>query len=109
MSTPTTLTADPDAIVLDLNAESGEAAVRLLHERLVSVRPDAVVDARVFLQDVLSRMQIAPVCIAGDIALPHARTDSVSRLLLAVARARKPIPFDADHPAVRLVFLIGTP
>lgn len=108
MSAPTGFIAEPDAVVLDLEAETGEAAVRVLHERL-SAGSDAVIDAKKFLADLKVRMRMAPVCIAADIALPHARTNSVSRLVLGVGRARKPIPFDPLHQEVRLIFLIGTP
>jgi mannitol/fructose-specific phosphotransferase system IIA component (Ntr-type) len=109
VSSPTAVLLDPDAVVLDLLAESSDAAVRGLHQRLSIQRPDAIVDSARFLDDVFARMRLAPVCIAGDIALPHARTDSVSRVVLAVARTAKPIAFDAEHPAVRFVFLMGTP
>jgi mannitol/fructose-specific phosphotransferase system IIA component (Ntr-type) len=105
---PTELIAEPDAVMLDLRAESGEEAVRLLHERLTAVS-DAVIDPPQFLLDTLARMQVAPVCIADDVALPHARTNAVSRMTLAVARTAKPIAFDPQHPRVQLVFLIGTP
>ena len=94
--------------MLDLEAETGEEAVRVLHERLASIS-DAVVDAPNFLRDLTLRMRLGPVCITDDIALPHARTNAVSRMVLAVGRSREPIPFDPLHPAVRLVFLIGTP
>jgi mannitol/fructose-specific phosphotransferase system IIA component (Ntr-type) len=108
VSLPTEFIAEPDAVMLDLQAASGEDAVRTLHGRLVAVS-DAVVDAPQFLADVLARMLLSPVCIADDIALPHARTNAVSRMVLAIARAPGPIPFDPQHPGVRLVFLIGTP
>jgi mannitol/fructose-specific phosphotransferase system IIA component (Ntr-type) len=108
VSSPTNLIAEPDAVVLDLDAETGADAVRALHARLAEVS-DAVVDAPKFLQDLNQRMLLAPVCIADDVALPHARTDAVSRIVIAVARTRQPIPFDSTHPAVRLLFLIGTP
>ena len=108
MSSPTEFVAEPDVVILDLQAESGEAAVRALHERLAKVS-DAVLSAPQFLADVLARMRVAPICIADDVALPHARTDAVARLVLAVGRAPVPIAFDALHPRVRLVFLIGTP
>lgn len=94
--------------MLDLPARSGPEAVRLLHETLVSGN-QAVTDPASFLAGVLDRMALAPVNIAPDVALPHARTDAVTRMVLAVGRAEQPIVFDAGHPAVRLVFLIGTP
>jgi mannitol/fructose-specific phosphotransferase system IIA component (Ntr-type) len=107
VSLPTELIAEPDAVLLDLEAGSGEAAVQLLHQRLVAVC-DAVTDAAGFLRDLNARMRLAPMCIAEDVALPHARTDTISRMVVAVGRAREPIPFDAEHPRVRLIFLIGT-
>jgi mannitol/fructose-specific phosphotransferase system IIA component (Ntr-type) len=108
VSSPTDFIAEPDTVMLDLAAETGAAAVRALHERLVA-ECDAVTDAALLLGDVMQRMALAPVCIAEDVAMPHARTNAVSRLVFAAARARNPIPFDSSHPAVRLIFLIGTP
>jgi mannitol/fructose-specific phosphotransferase system IIA component (Ntr-type) len=94
--------------MLALDAMTGESAVRALHERLVAVS-DAITDPKAFLRDLVHRMQLAPICIANDIALPHARTNAVSRMVFAVARTHHPIPFDTSHEKVRLVFLIGTP
>ena len=108
MSSPTELIAEPDAVVLDLEAETGEAAVRLLHGRLTEVS-EAISNAADFLRDVFQRMKESPVGIADDVALPHARTNAVSRIVIGVGRTRNPVPFDAGHPAVRLIFLIGTP
>lgn len=109
MNSPTELIAEPDAVVLDLVADSGEAAVGALHARLVESSGGGVVDAPGFLADVRARMRLGPICIADDVALPHARTDAVSRMVFAAARMAMPISFDATHPAVRLIFLIGTP
>ena len=108
MSGPTEFIAEPDVVVLDLEAETGEEAVRVLHERLAAAS-DAVTDVPELLAEVLRRMQVAPVCIADDVALPHARTNSVTRVVLAVGRTRQSVPFDAQHPHVRLIFLVGTP
>ena len=94
--------------MLDLEAESGPAAVHALHEHLIG-HTDAVRDPERFRYEIFDRMRVAPVCIAKDVALPHARTSCVSRLVLAVARARTSIAFDAEHPQVRFLFLIGTP
>jgi mannitol/fructose-specific phosphotransferase system IIA component (Ntr-type) len=105
---PTECIADPEVVVLDLDAGSGEAAVQVLHQRLTAAT-NAVVNPPQFLADLLARARLAPVCIAEDVALPHARTDAVSRIVIAVGRSSRGIAFDANHPAVRLVFLIGTP
>lgn len=108
MISPTKFIAEPDVVVLDLQARTGEEAVRALHQRL-AFGSDAVVDPPRLLAGLLDRMALAPVCIASDVALPHARTDAVSRMVFAVGRSAEGIAFDAQHPGVRLVFLIGTP
>ncbi len=108
MTKPADFIADPDVVLLDLAAATGEDAVRSLHAALAA-RSGLVTDAPRFLTELLDRMRLSPVTIAEDVALPHARTDAVSRLVLAVARMAAGVAFDAEHPGVRLVFLIGTP
>lgn len=108
MSEPNDLIAKPDCIALDLSAKSGEEAIRALHGQLGSA-DGAVIDEPRFLADLLERASLASVCIADAIALPHARTTAVGRLVLAIGRSKQGIAFDAAHPAVRLVFLIGVP
>ena len=108
LNTPTELIAAPDVVVTDLRVTSGENAIRALHQRLRAATPD-VKDAAQFLKDLLERAAISSVCIAADVALPHARTVAVNRIVLAVARTTVPVAFDAEHTGVRLVFLIGTP
>lgn len=105
---PTQHLASPDALLLDLTATSREAAIVALHGALAQC--PAVKDAPAFLHGLLERAQVAPVCIAADVALPHARTDAVERVVIGVARVAAPgVGFDAEHPAVRLIFLVGTP
>lgn len=108
MEAPTDLISQPDVVLLDLVASSRETALRGLHAKLSRV-PE-VTDSERFLRDVLERVMLASVCIAPEVALPHARTDAVSRIVLGVGRLKAPgVGFDGAHPNVRLVFLIGTP
>jgi mannitol/fructose-specific phosphotransferase system IIA component (Ntr-type) len=105
---PSQLLAQPDALVLDLVANSREAAICGLHALLA--KSPAVKDAPQLLHGLLERAMLAPVCIAPDVALPHARTDAVERVVIGVARLAAPgVGFDADHPQVRLIFMVGTP
>jgi mannitol/fructose-specific phosphotransferase system IIA component (Ntr-type) len=105
---PTQLLAQPDALMLDLVANSREAALCSLHAQLA--KSPAVKDAPQFLHGLLERAMLAPVCIAPDVALPHARTAAVERVVLGVARVAAPgVGFDAEHPNVRLIFMVGTP
>lgn len=108
MEPPTELIARPDAVLLDLKAGSRDAVLRTMHGRLAA--NPAVKDAELFLRDLLERVMLASVCIAPQVALPHARTLAVDRLVVAVARLAPPgVGFDIEHPAIRLVFLIGAP
>ncbi len=94
--------------MLDLVATSRETALRALHA--VLAKQPGVNDGERLLRDILERVMVAPVCIAVDVALPHARTTAVDRIVLGVARLSAPgVGFDGEHPNVRLMFMIGTP
>lgn len=108
MNSPTTLISNPDVVLLGLRAESGKEAIEVLHGRL-SAQPGLIRDAPRFLVDLLARARLASVSIDGEIALPHARTTAVDRLVLAVGRTVHGVPFDPGHSAIRLIFLVGTP
>ena len=105
---PNDLIANPDVLALELRAASGEAAIAELHGHLGS-GAGAIDDEPRFLADLLERSRLASVCIADELAMPHARTAAVDRMVLAVGRCAQPVAFDAEHPRVRLIFLIGTP
>lgn len=108
METSANLVAQPDVVLLDLPATSRAAVLRALHAPLAQV--PGVTDAARLLKDLQERARVASVCIAADVALPHARTAAVDRIVLAVARLAAPgVAFDDEHPQVRLVFMIGTP
>ena len=108
VNSPLDLIAQPDALALDLRASTGADAVRALHAQLDSAG-GAITDPPRLLAELVERMAVSTVCIADDIALPHARTTAVSRLVLGVGRVTGGAVFDGEHPRVRLVFLIGTP
>lgn len=104
----TDLIAHPDVVVPDLRSATGEDAIRELHARLCAATP-AVTAPPKLLDALLERSRLTSVGIAPDVALPHARTDAVERMVFAVGRAPAGIAFDPAHPRVQLVFLIGTP
>jgi len=108
VSLPTDFFAEAQAVILDLDVDSGLAAVDAIHHRVVA-SSDAVRNGPQFLADVRARMKLAPVCLSGELAMPHARTNAVSRLVVGIARTVGPLAFDAEHPAVRFIFLLGTP
>ena len=48
--------------------------------------------------------------IGDEIAIPHARTDAVNQLIIAIGRSTNGVEFESlDGRKVKLLFLMGTP
>ena len=63
-----------------------------------------------FLEDVFEREQLETTGIGDEIAIPHARTDAVKQLIIAVGRSRHGINFESpDGRNVKLFLLMGIP
>jgi fructose-specific phosphotransferase system IIA component len=99
---------DPQAILLDLPVSGKEEAFALIAGRLAD---SGIIDDRErFLADVQKRERQGGTAIGRGLAIPHARTPSVERVIMAMARLQPGADFGAeDGEPVRLVFLLGTP
>lgn len=108
MEATTELFARPDTVQVNMQVKSREMAIRELH-RGWQLRPE-IRDGDRLLFDLLERTILSPVCLSPVAALPHARTDTVERLMLGVGRvAGNGVAFDAEHPHIKLVFMIAVP
>jgi len=83
---------EDDAIFKMLGRLQGHAQVR---------------DLRALSDAIFDRQKTDPPLFPGGIAFPHARTNSVSSLVMVIATCSEPIPF--GETPVRLIFLIGIP
>ena len=98
----------PGTIKLDLQAKQKVAALREVAELLAQSK--CVSDFEAFFNEILQRERVSNTALGHDVAIPHARTDQCSDILVAVGRSPVGIDFEAkDGQPVRLVFLIGTP
>lgn len=97
----------PDVINLDLKSKSAEQVIAELHRGLAT--NDAVSDSSRLLDELLVRHARGSSCLDDEVALPHVRTQFVKRIVFAVGRSQSGVAFDAEHPAIRLIFLIGVP
>ena len=81
-----------------------------LHEvaRLLDGHPD-VANFSGFYEELLARDRLDTTCLGNGIALPHARTEHVKQIVLAVGRCDAGIAFDASGEIVKLFFVLGTP
>jgi mannitol/fructose-specific phosphotransferase system IIA component (Ntr-type) len=93
------------ALIKDLQATNDSEAIEKLLVPL-RTRPE-VSDFPRLREAIFARQAEDPPLLPGGIAFPHARTDSVKGLVMAVGTSSTSIHF-GDTP-VRIVFLIGAP
>ena len=63
-----------------------------------------------FLNDVFEREKLATTGIGNEIAIPHARTEVVTKFIMAIGISEKGIEFKSpDAKPAKLIFLMGIP
>jgi mannitol/fructose-specific phosphotransferase system IIA component (Ntr-type) len=97
----------PDFVKLDLQTAEQEAAIREV-AGLLRGHPE-MADFQRFCDEVLDREKISSTAAGGGVAFPHARTDAVRSIVMAVGRTRAEIPFGPDGTGVRFVVVLGVP
>jgi mannitol/fructose-specific phosphotransferase system IIA component (Ntr-type) len=98
-----------DASRIKLNVQSSRRTAALNEiARLLDGHPD-VANFSAFYDELLARDRLDTTCLGNAVALPHARTEHVKRIVMAVGRTDTGIPFDASGEIVRLFFVLGTP
>ncbi len=93
-------------------AELGQPDKWTLIERLVDLLIDSgkAVDRATLLDAILSREKLASTGLGNGIAIPHARTDGVHEVAVALGISPSGLDFDAaDGKPCHLVFLIVSP
>ena len=62
-----------------------------------------------FYEEILARERIESTCLGNEIAFPHARTDSLKGMVLAIGRSTQGVWFENCGQTGKLIFVIGTP
>ena len=94
-------------IALDLHDQTHAGALREVVD-LFALNP-SVHDLVGFHEALLSREKVNSTVVGNGVAFPHARTDFVDQIVLAVGRSVAGVKFDNSPEPVHLVFVIGTP
>jgi mannitol/fructose-specific phosphotransferase system IIA component (Ntr-type) len=104
----------PETVVIDyspasMNADASKEA--LLAEIVVDLdHKGMVADRRTATDDLLARERVMSTGVGHGVAIPHAYTDGVERLLAAFYRTRTAIPFDGpDGEPVDMFFVMLGP
>jgi mannitol/fructose-specific phosphotransferase system IIA component (Ntr-type) len=92
---------------LDLRTRAMETALRKLVRLLEA--DECIRDPDKFLEQVIAREHANPTIVEHGIALPHARTELVDKIVLATGRSQSGVSFGPKGERVRLIFLIGVP
>jgi mannitol/fructose-specific phosphotransferase system IIA component (Ntr-type) len=94
----------PDHILLDSRAGSKRALITELASVLPAMDPDPV------LEVVMAREQLGSTGIGNGVAIPHGRLADLSEPVLALARHKDGIDFDAiDGKPVHIAILLLVP
>ena len=96
-----------DLIIVGLEADSKEAATRMLAERMVAT--GRVTDIEGYLEDVRLREAQMDTGLPGGIGIPHARSVHVTRPTVAIGTSVRGVDFGAHDGPAHLIFLIGAP
>ena len=97
----------PHLIKLDVTEKKRTSAIREITELLKN--DHRIKDFEKFYQDLLARERIETTCLGCDTALPHARTDHVADMVLAIGRSKEGVLFENSNQTVHLIFVVGTP
>ncbi len=97
----------PSRISLGLPVSTRADALRDL-AHLLDGHPD-VPDFTGFYAELLARDRLDTTVLGNAVALPHARTEHVKKIVMAVGRSEAGIPFDDRGEIVKLIFVLGTP
>lgn len=96
-----------ELILLDVTMPDKRSAIAKTVENMAKC--EFVTNPSSFLEEVLKRESLGSTAIGEGVALPHARTQHVSDIVVAITRLAKPVNFTHDKEPVKLIFIIGTP
>jgi len=97
---------DPARVSLRVQNTDRTAALHEVAQLLVGHPSVANFDG--FYAELLARDRLDTTSLGYGFAVPHARTEYVKDIVLAVGRSQAGIPFDGGDD-VHLIFMLGTP
>ena len=97
-----------DACIVDMQAKTKKEALRELAASLAGASEGLQADS--LLDMLLERERLGTTAMGDGIAIPHARVESLGRLLASFGRSRLGVDFDSvDGKRTHLFFLLVAP
>jgi mannitol/fructose-specific phosphotransferase system IIA component (Ntr-type) len=102
---------DPDCIKLEIAARSSkEAAIKELVHILAAAGKLGGGSEDNYVGEVMNREKISSTGIGNGIAIPHVLVAEIDKIMMAVGRSAKGVPFESvDGKPAHLIFLIIGP
>jgi mannitol/fructose-specific phosphotransferase system IIA component (Ntr-type) len=107
MSFPLTDLLLPERVLLNFDAANETQAIETVTSVLAG-HPD-VSDVRRLAREVIERESLSSTAMGHGVAFPHARTDQVRQIVMAIGRSVAGVPFKSAADPVHFVFILGTP
>jgi fructose-specific phosphotransferase system IIA component len=99
---------DEDLFIFDLQAKDKEGVLREFTDKLRST--ERISDQEIILDMLLRRESLGSTALRDGVAIPHGRTLTTRRLIVAFGRCKEGLEFGAhDGKPVHLFFLIIAP
>ncbi len=98
----------PELIIPELQGQNKPQVIAELARQLSRTQPN--VDVDVLTRVLMEREELASTAIGEDIAIPHGKLDSVTRLIGCLGRSSRGIDFDSlDKKPTHLFFVLIAP
>lgn len=96
--------------LINLNLSSGEKVKALQELTDLIFEKEKISNREEFLKSVMAREGLESTGIGRGVAIPHARTDTIDRTVIALGRSREGVDFASlDGQPAHLIFLIVSP
>lgn len=97
---------DTRVIDVDLKATNKDEAITLLSKKLKEA--DYIEDIELFKEDIYYRESQGTTGIGNYIAIPHGKSESVSKVGIAIGKFSSEIPWETlDDKGVKIIFLFA--
>ena len=94
-------------VILELSAPARDAALRQIVATMTG--EGKLPDAEAFLAEVRAREEVQSTLMSRGVAFPHARTNTVSDIVLGIGRSRDGVPFGPAGELAHLLFVVAVP
>ncbi|NQV19155.1 MAG: PTS sugar transporter subunit IIA [Armatimonadetes bacterium] len=92
--------------IIDIKSNNKQDAISELLE--IICKSSKITDCMIFKKEIFSREKLMSTGIGYQIAIPHARHNSVKDFVMAIGRKREGLEYESiDDKPVKLIFMIG--